>query len=235
MKRIIWVLMSCVLAAAPVVAADEVLGEREQKIQDAVTIIEEIAKIPEKGVPDNLFGRAAGIAIIPGMVKAGLVVGGKHGTGVMCTRQEDGWSNPVFVKVTGGSIGWQIGAQSTDLILLFMRKKNIDNIIDGEFTVGADASVAAGPVGRSAGAGTSADLEAEIYSYSRSRGAFAGLSIEGSKLRIDKDANTEFYKVKGITPEQIIYGAELKAPEIAGRLIAALADYSTKTDEGSGE
>jgi len=138
------------------------------------------------------------------MIKAGLGIGGQHGSGLLSIKNPDGsWTDPVFVKITGGSIGFQIGASSTDLVLFFMREKNIRAVLNGEFTLGGSATVAAGPVGRSGSADTSAKLDAEIYSYSRSRGAFAGISIDGSKLYVDKSGNAAFYNADA-TPESIV-------------------------------
>jgi lipid-binding SYLF domain-containing protein len=157
-----------------------------------------------EGAPQSLRENAAGIVVIPGMIKAGLGIGGQHGSGVLSIKNADGtWTEPVFVKMTGGSIGFQIGASSTDLVLFFMREKNIRAVLNGEFTLGGSATVAAGPVGRSGQADTSAKLDAEIYSYSRSRGAFAGISIDGSKLYVDKSGNQLFY-TKDATPESIV-------------------------------
>jgi len=187
---------------APAGAADE-QSDEAARIADAATVLDEFAGMPE-GAPRGLVEKAAGVVVIPGLIKAGLGIGGKHGSGVLSIKDANGnWSEPVFVKMTGGSIGWQIGVSSTDLVLLFMREKNIRSVLDGEFTVGADATVAAGPVGRSGSADTSAKLDAEIYSYSRSRGAFAGVSIDGSRIYIDQSAGAAYYG-KDATPKAII-------------------------------
>lgn len=185
-------------------------GEESKKVRQAADVAREIIELPEKGIPPALLKDAYGIAIIPGVIKVGFVVGGRHGTGILMVRTEGGgWSNPVFVSLTGGSVGWQIGAESTDVVLVFKSRRSIDGILKGKFTLGADAAVAAGPVGRSAEAGTDITLKAEIYSYSRSRGLFAGVSLEGAALRIDDDANEAFYGKKDVTPKEIISG---KAP-----------------------
>lgn len=193
------------IAASFSIAADQPTEKSDQtkKLDDATTVLKEFGAMSE-GAPQNLRENAAGVVVIPGMIKAGLGVGGQHGSGLLSIKNPDGsWTEPVFVKMTGGSIGFQIGASSTDLILFFMREKNIRAVLNGEFTLGGSATVAAGPVGRSGSADTSARLDAEIYSYSRSRGAFAGISIDGSKLYVNKSANESFYS-KEATAESIV-------------------------------
>jgi len=178
-------------------------SDQAKKLDDATAVLKEFGAMSE-GAPQSLRENAAGVVVIPGMIKAGLGIGGQHGSGVLSIKNADGsWTEPVFVKMTGGSIGFQIGASSTDLVLFFMREKNIRAVLNGEFTLGGSATVAAGPVGRSGSADTSAKLDAEIYSYSRSRGAFAGISIDGSKLYVDKSGNQLFY-TKDATPESIV-------------------------------
>lgn len=217
----------CLLATVVTAAAEEEKPAKgTERVEAAVATMKEISKIPDKSIPDELMEKAAGVAVIPNVVKAAFLVGGKHGNGVLCVREKDGtWSRPVFVGLTGGSIGWQIGVEGTDVILVFMRKQNIKDILNGEFTLGADASVAAGPVGRKAAAGTSANLEGEIYSYSRSRGAFAGLAIDGSKLYVDKEANGAFYKAKKTDPQTIVYDKDLPTPPAAKELMETLDSY----------
>jgi lipid-binding SYLF domain-containing protein len=217
----------CLLTyAAAAFAENEKPTKETERVQAAVATMNEISNIPENTIPEAMMRRAAGVAIIPNVIKAGFVVGGKHGNGVLCVREKDGtWSRPVFVGLTGGSIGWQVGVEATDVVLVFMRKQNINDVLNGEFTLGGDASVAAGPVGRKAAAATSDDLDSEIYSYSRSRGAFAGLAIDGSKLYVDKGANAAFYTGKKTNPEAIVYGKELTTPPAAKELMEALDAY----------
>ena len=190
MKGPLFLALLMAVAALPAGAHDT---DEMKRVGDATVVVKEFAGMSE-GAPRNLVEKSAAVIVIPGLKKAGFIVGGKHGSGVLCARGADGaWCQPVFVKMTGGSIGWQIGVSSTDLVLFFMREKGINGILDGEFTLGGDAAVAAGPVGRTGSASTSVDLDAEIYSYSRSRGAFAGISIEGAKLYVDKDAMRAVY------------------------------------------
>ncbi|OGW37344.1 MAG: hypothetical protein A2Y97_05590 [Nitrospirae bacterium RBG_13_39_12] len=198
------------------------------KVNDAIDVLEEIMAIPEKGIPPALLNNAKGIAIIPGVVKAGFILGGRHGSGILVVRDsQSGWSNPSFVTLTGGSIGWQVGVQSADIILVFKSKRSIDNIMKGKFTLGADASVAAGPVGRQAEAGTDVQLKAEIVSYSRTRGLFAGLSIEGAALQIDDEANDAFYKSENVTTNDILANKNIQVPEVVNKLKKTLAKYAT--------
>src|SRR5215813_11364132 len=170
-------------------------GEEEMKRADnAVRVLKEIMMAPDSSIPKDLLQKAHAIAVIPDVVKAGLVVGGRHGDGLISVKTRDGtWSNPSFNGLTGGSVGFQAGASSTDVILVFRTQRGVDSIVNGKFTLGADAAAAAGPVGRTAQASTDSDFKAEIYSYSRSRGLFAGVALDGSALRIDYDANEAIY------------------------------------------
>jgi SH3 domain-containing YSC84-like protein 1 len=169
-------------------------AKEQEKIVKATTVIKNFAGMKEN-IPAELMERAEGIVIIPGLINAGLGIGGKRGKGLAMVKNEDGsWSNPAFVTLTGGSIGFQAGVQSIDLVMIFMKKSTLMNIGQGDFTLGGDISVAAGPVGRSSSANTDSKLEAEVYSYSRSKGLFAGISLNGAELDIDEDANKNYYK-----------------------------------------
>lgn len=201
-------------------------SSEDGKVEQATGVLGEIMAIPEEGIPPSLLQSARGIVIIPGLVKIGYLVGGRYGTGVLMVRDLKGhWSNPSFVYLGGGSFGLQIGVQSTDVILVFRTRRSIDNIKRGKFTLGADAGVAAGPVGRRAEASTDIQLKAEILSYSRSRGLFAGLSLEGAVLGIDDDSNRDFYG-RSITAGEILEGKVTNAPEAAGRLRKTLDKIS---------
>ncbi len=168
---------------------DEVL-----KVQEAIEVIQEIFAIPEKSIPPFLLAKAHAVVVLPKLVKAGFIIGGRHGTGVMMVRDHSGsWHYPVMVSLSGGSIGWQIGAQSSDIILVFKHLQSVEAIRRGKFTIGGNASIAAGPVGRHVEAATDVMLESEIYSYSRSRGLFAGIALEGGILQIDHDATWALY------------------------------------------
>ena len=198
------------------------------KAREAIAVLEESSRMPEKTIPPTLMKNAAGIAVIPSLVKAGFVVGGRHGKGLMSIRGQDGrWTYPFFVTLTGGSVGWQIGVQTSDIVLVFTTKKSIDSIRRGKFTLGADASVAAGPVGRHAEAGTDLNLKAEIFSYSRSRGLFAGVALEGSSLAIDHVANAAFYNTPGIDLAALMAGQVKKLPPEADGFLDALEKTGT--------
>jgi lipid-binding SYLF domain-containing protein len=179
------------LPGAPLRAA----GRDMAILEDSVEVLDALATLPIRHIPPALLRDAQGLAIIPGVIKAGFVIGGRHGRGVLVTRAADGsWTRPEFITLTGGSIGWQVGVQSTDIVLVFKTRRGLDRIRKGKLTLGADVAVAAGPIGRQAEAGTDGWLEAEIYSYSRSRGLFAGVSLEGGVLLLDPGATASYYK-----------------------------------------
>jgi lipid-binding SYLF domain-containing protein len=208
-------LLVLMLPAIAVHAADE----RESAItraQTATRVLADIMQAPDKSIPRDLLRDAYAIAVVPDVIKVGLVVGGRHGDGLIAVKSPDGtWSNPVFLSLTGGSIGFQAGVSSTDVILVFRTRRGVDSIVNGKFTIGADAHAAAGPVGRNLNASTDAGLQAEIYSYSRSRGLFAGVALDGAALRIDDDADAAIYG-PGITPRRVFEGgvAEVPAPVV---------------------
>ena len=198
-------------------------NRQERTLNQATEVLQELARIPEDYIPQQLLAQAHGVAVIPGVIKVGFGVGARHGRGVLVVRQKNGeWSNPSFIKLTGGSVGWQIGGQSTDVILVFKNAKSVVGITNGKFTLGADASVAAGPVGRHTEAATDLKLKAEVYSYSRSRGLFAGVAIEGAALIINDNANATFYASQGITPADVLGDQSLATPAVARRFILTL-------------
>ncbi len=175
-------------------------------VQNAARVLQESVNIPS-GIPLGLMSNAQALVIIPDVLKLGFIVGGRRGHGVVVVRTQDGsWSNPVFVTITGGSVGYQAGVQATDVILVFRSNKSVGNLLSGQFTLGADAAVAAGPVGRQAAASTNIQMQAEIYSYSRSRGLFAGVSLDGSALQIDSESNATYYASPGIAPFDVLAG-----------------------------
>ncbi|MFA5352797.1 MAG: lipid-binding SYLF domain-containing protein [Thermodesulfovibrionales bacterium] len=202
--------------------------EEENKVLDSLEAFEQVMEIPEQGIPPALLNNAEGIAIIPNVIKAAFILGGRYGTGVVMLREEKNeWSNPLFISITGGSIGWQIGAQSTDIILVFKSRRGVENIVNGKFTLGADASIAAGPVGRHAEAGTDIQLKAEIYSYSRSKGLFAGISLEGASLQVDYDSLESFYG-RGVTPREVFSDKDIMVPDVAKRPKKAVGKYTAQ-------
>ncbi|TCV96100.1 lipid-binding SYLF domain-containing protein [Luteibacter rhizovicinus] len=196
---------------------------------NAVRVLKEMVnEAPDKAVPSDLLKNARAIAVIPDMVKAGFIFGGKRGEGLISVKSPDGtWSNPSFVTITGGSFGFQAGISSTDLILVFRTDRGVDSIVNGKFTIGADASAAAGPVGRTAQASTDSQLKAEIYSYSRSKGLFAGVALDGAALRIDDDANKEIYG-EGVTPRRIFEGGVSNVPSQVVDFRDRLEEYTQR-------
>lgn len=200
----------------------------EQTVQTSISVLDEIMNVPATSIPQNLLADAHGLAIIPGVIKGGFVVGVRHGRGVVLVRdQHRGWQPPVFVSITGGSIGWQVGLQATDVILVFRTPKSVQGLMNGKFTIGADVAAAAGPVGRQASAATDAQLRAEILSYSRSRGLFAGVSLDGSMLQIDHAANQAFYQ--GFPPHLATPQAPAAVPPSAMRLMEAVARHTDRS------
>ena len=176
-----------------VVSATTDKSKETEKIHKSTNVLKAFSKMKES-IPRELMEQCQGIVIVPNMLNAGFVVGGKHGKGVAMVKLENGkWSDPVFITLNGGSIGFQIGVQSVDLVLVFRHKGVLTKVENGDFTIGGDISAAAGPVGRSSTASTDSKLEAEVYSYSRSRGLFAGITINGSNLGIDKKENAAYY------------------------------------------
>lgn len=202
-----------------------------KKITEATRVVEEIIALKEegKGIPSRVLRTAHGIAIIPNALKASLGVGGRYGKGVMVVLREDGiWSEPIFITIAGGSLGWQVGVQSTDIILVFNEAKSVEGVTKGKFTLGVDASIAAGDVGRHVEASTDERAKAEIYSYSKSRGLFIGVSLEGGVLHIDEKLNSAYYGREGIGAEDIIAGKLDSVPVGARKLKRVVKSYVSK-------
>lgn len=217
-----------VLAAAATPAHGQ--ARESLTVDEAAMVFQEVATIPEAGIPVSLLQDAHGFAIIPSVIRAGFIVGGRFGRGVVVVRdpRTGDWSNPIFVTLAGGGVGFQAGASATDLILVFRSRQSIESFLRGrgQFTLGADAGVAAGPIGRQLAAGTDVTLRAEILSYSRSRGLFAGVSLEGASLKIDWQGNVNYYGQVMPTSE-ILSRPDLPAPESASRLRAVVMQLTT--------
>jgi lipid-binding SYLF domain-containing protein len=195
-------------------------NREDARLITATQVLEELHATPDQNVPAWLMDRAYGVAVVPDVIKGAFVFGGRHGNGVLVSRDAAGrFSNPVFISLTGGSVGWQIGAQAADVVLVFATRRSLENFARGQFTLGATASVAAGPVGRSGEA--SAGVEAEIYSYSRARGLFAGVALDGTALVFDRKANRNFYG-HDVTADDIFTGTVKTNSESARRFIAAV-------------
>lgn len=213
-----FILLSLLLAL-PAAAATK----QEKKVADATDVIDQLLRIPEQSIPPSLLARAYAIAVIPNVIKVGFGLGARRGKGILVVRREDNsWSNPAFITLTGGSFGFQIGAQSTDIILVFKTRDGVEGINNGKLTLGADASIAAGPVGRHTSAATDVTFKAEVYSYSRSRGLFAGIALEGAGITMDRKSNAAFYGSSSITPKQIFESSGNAAPMVASNFVQVL-------------
>jgi lipid-binding SYLF domain-containing protein len=194
MNKFFVTLFFVVTGATGVVQPAFASAHEEARLIEASGVLEELRTQRDTLIPDRLMARAYGIAVIPNVVKVAAVVGGRRGSGAMVVRDANGrFSNPIMVSITGGNVGWQLGVQSTDIVLVFTTRKSIEGITDGKLTLGGDASVAAGPLGRSASAATDQNFTAEVYSYSRNRGLFAGVSIDGTVIAIDSKSNNRLY------------------------------------------
>ncbi|MBI2839834.1 MAG: lipid-binding SYLF domain-containing protein [Acidobacteria bacterium] len=191
-------------AFGSIVRADDP-GEITDRIQTATEVYQDLINAPDRGVPQKLLDDCHCVAVIPHVVKAAFLVGGRHGKGIVSCKDRDGsWSPPSFVTLTGGSFGFQIGAEATDLVLFVMNEHGARSLLKSEFTLGGDASVAAGPVGRTASGGTDVRLNAEIYAYARAKGLFAGISLEGASLNQDENAIRTFYG-EDASPETLLF------------------------------
>jgi lipid-binding SYLF domain-containing protein len=210
-------------------------AREEGRLLTATEVLEEVQAMPDQRIPDALLARAYGIAVIPDVIKAAFMFGGRHGNGVLVIRDKltDPWSNPVFISLNGGSWGFQAGAESSDIILVFTTKRGIEGIAGGKLTLGADASVATGPVGRQGSAATDMSFNAEIYSYARTRGLFAGIALDGSVISIDRTANGALYGKSGVTATEIFSGAAPTAPGTAQRFLDRLAQLTHTSVRGS--
>ena len=218
------------LASLTLVTATAVHAQarEEGRLLYAGQVLTDIRGERDKGIPDRLLERAYGIAVFPDLTKVAFFAGGRRGHGVLVVRDKNGrFTNPVFVTMTGGSFGWQWGVALTDIVLVFTTPKGIEGINGGKVTLGAGASVAAGPVGRQASAATDAGFRAEVYSYSRSKGVFAGLALDGTVMTIDDGANAAFYKKPGVTAGDIIAGNVTTDDDSARRFLAAVATSTT--------
>jgi SH3 domain-containing YSC84-like protein 1 len=203
-------------------------GDAPKRLDDAADMLMEIMSAPDKGIPQDLLAKAHCVVLVPGLKKGAFIVGAKYGKGFMLCRRASGvgWSAPAAIRVEGGSVGFQIGGSETDVVMLVNSEPGAKKLLQDKFTLGADASVAGGPVGRTSSAETDAQLHAEILTWSRSRGAFAGISLEGATLRPDEDWNTELYG-KPLGNKEIVMGG-IPAPSAAAKLLATLDKYSSR-------
>src|SRR5215467_1774146 len=197
----------------------------QERMSDATKVFTEIMATPDKGIPQDLLEKAHCVVIVPGLKQAGFVVGGKYGRGfATCRKVTRGWSAPAAYRIEGGSFGFQIGASSTDVVMLVMNESGMRRLLEDKFTIGAEATVAAGPVGRSTSAMTDAQLSADILSWSRARGLFAGIALQGATLRNDLNDNEELYGKK--IPNKEVLLSDMRPPADAQPLVAELNRYS---------
>jgi lipid-binding SYLF domain-containing protein len=207
-------------------AADEPAKESKavDRVQAAADVLNEIESAPDKGIPQEVLGSAECVAVVPSMLKGGFIVGAKYGRGLASCRTPKGWSAPAFFVVAGGSFGFQIGGQAVDLVMLIMNKDGMKHLLSSEFALGADASVAAGPVGRHAEGNTDWKMRAEVLTYSRARGLFAGVTLNGAQIKQDKDSTREFYG--RMVPFRTSLTGEIEPPPTANSFLTTLAKWA---------
>ena len=205
-------LVTLVLWPAPWILLAQ--SDEADRIRESATVLTEIMQASDRAIPTSVLSKAEGIAIFPGTVRGGFILGAERGRGILSARdpKTKAWSPPAFLTITGGSVGLQIGVRATDLVLVIQNRRGLENLVRNEFKVGAGAAVTGGPVGRDAQAATDIQLRAEILSYSRSRGLFAGATLEGSTIRQDRDANGRFYGVN-FTTREVVFDGNATAPE----------------------
>lgn len=221
----ILLILAASLAITPVMAKDK---EPAKRLNEAAAVLSEIMSTPDKGIPEELLAKAHCIAIVPALKTVAFGFGGKYGKGYLSCRNTNGlgWTAPATVRVEGGSVGFQIGGSESDVVMLVMNERGAEKLLSSEFTLGGKGSVAAGPVGRTSTAQTDAWMQAEILSWSRTRGLFAGVSLEGATLREDLDDNTTLYG-RRLTNKQII-NTKVRAPKAANKLMGLLNKYSPR-------
>ncbi len=210
-------------------------GREEGRLLTAMQVVEEVEGMPDQRIPDYLLARAYGIAVIPDVTKVAFIFGGRRGHGVLVVRDtlNSAWSNPALITLTGGSFGFQAGAQSSDIILVFTTRRGVEGIAGGKLSLGADASVAAGPVGRQGSAATDIAFSAEIYSYARTRGLFGGIDVDGSVITIDHDGNAALYGKSDVMASEIFSASSPPAPPAAQRFLERLGQSTRAADRAS--
>lgn len=234
MKRIHSLVIALLATAATLIVpfGAQAADDLNRRVQQATWVLQDLQKIPEQAIPPNLLNSAYAVAVLPNVLKGGFIVGGSYGKGVLLVRQADGaWSNPSFIKLANVGIGWQAGAQGADLVLVFKTRRGVDNIARGKFTLGGSASASAGPVGRTALAMTDGEFKAEIYTYARSRGLFAGVSLDGGAITIDQVANASWYAgAQDTTANTIFTDRSLAAPAAGQELVAMLGTMAPQVN-----
>jgi lipid-binding SYLF domain-containing protein len=230
MMRKLFAVLILVCLVTPLVSADEDTKVKEintkasARIEAAGTVLDEIQAAPDQRIPEEVLGSAECVAVIPSLLKGGFIFGGRYGRGVASCRTEKGWSAPAFFTIGGGSFGLQIGGQAVDLVMLIMNKDGMNNLLSSQFKLGADASAAAGPVGRHASADTDWKMRAQVLTYSRARGLFAGLELTGAVIKQDKDSTREFYG--RMVPFRTSLKGEVETPKNAYPFLSTLAKWA---------
>lgn len=210
----------------PQKSLDKEVAKLEDRSERAATVLDEIMGTVESGLPSWLFKDARCVAVIPKVVKVGFIFGARHGKGMVSCRMPEGWSRPAFLSITGGSFGLQIGAQATDFVLVFANERSARALTGDKFTLGGNVSVSAGPTGRTSEASTDVTLETEVYSYSRSKGLFAGVSLEGATIKTDQKANWRAYGER-VIPEELLFGEADALPETVAPFVEALKRHDS--------
>ena len=223
-----FVLSSALVLMSAIAAAADLSSAESRRLSEAANVVREFKAAPDKGIPEDLWRRAECVTIIPNLKKAAFGIGGEYGKGVMSCRNGVAWSAPVFIELEKGSAGFQIGGEQIDLVLLMMNREGVDTLLSDKVNLGGDASVAAGPVGRTASAGTDLQLKAGILAYSRSEGAFAGIDVSGGVLHPDKTANRGAYGAS-VGVRDVLFGGKVAVPPPARALVRTLADETRAT------
>jgi SH3 domain-containing YSC84-like protein 1 len=229
MRKLLVLLLICFQTCflTPILSADDAAEPNSKasgRVEAAGTVLDEIQGAPDKGIPQEVLGSAECVAVVPSLLNGGFVFGGRYGKGVASCRTPTGWSAPAFFTIGGGSFGLQIGGQATDLVMLIMNKGGMDNLLSSQFKLGADASAAAGPVGRHAAADTDWKMRAEVLTYSRSRGLFAGLELSGAVIKQDKDSTRDFYG--HMVPFKTSLKGNIEAPKASYPFLSSLAKWA---------
>ena len=224
MKKI--VTFGCAVSLLAATAFAKLSSDEVKRLGEAASVLNELRNVPDNGIPQDLWNKAECAIVIPSMKKAAFIVGGEYGAGVMSCRHNGDWTSPVFMQLTKGSVGFQIGAQSTDLVLLVMNRRGLEKLLSDKVSLGADASIAAGPVGRTASAATDAQLGAEILSYSRSQGLFAGINLSGGVLKADNDAQNRAYG-PNVAASDVALGNKRVSLDQAASFLTALRQTSS--------
>jgi lipid-binding SYLF domain-containing protein len=218
---------SALLVTAPVFAQ---LAKEAKRLNEATAVLSEIRNAPDR-IPEAIWSKSECVVVIPSLKKAGFIVGGETGAGVMSCRQASQWSPPIFMELTKGSVGLQAGVQATELVLVIMNRRGVEKLLSNKVTLGADASVAAGPVGRTAGAATDAQMSAEMLSYSRSKGLFAGIDLSGGTLKPDQSKNARAYG-ENVSPRDVVLGTTRVALSDEARAFMSALDREARATSG---